>query len=49
MVKQSGCEADHLLTSSAEVKNVLCYTSTPPIHLHDVVFSQAQRQFHLLP
>jgi hypothetical protein len=29
-VKWQGCEADHLLPSSAEVKNVCRYNSTPP-------------------
>jgi hypothetical protein len=38
-VKQPGCEADHSPPSSAEVKNVWSYTSTPPIHLHGMVLS----------
>jgi hypothetical protein len=38
-VKRPGREADHSPTSSAEVKNVWSYTSTPPIHLHGVVLS----------
>jgi hypothetical protein len=33
-IKQLRCEADHSPPSSAEVKNVWSYTSTPPIHLH---------------
>jgi hypothetical protein len=36
-VKWPGREADHSPPSSAEVKNVWSYTSTPPISLHDVV------------
>jgi len=35
-VKWPGCD-DHSLPSSAMFKNVWSYTSTPPIHLHDVV------------
>jgi hypothetical protein len=38
-VKWPGHEADHSATSSAEVKNVLSYTSTPPVCLHVVVLS----------
>jgi hypothetical protein len=38
-VKRLGREADHSPPSSAEVKNVWSYTSTPPIRLHDVVLS----------
>jgi hypothetical protein len=34
-VKRSGRDADHLLSSTAEVKNEWKYTSTPPICLHD--------------
>jgi hypothetical protein len=36
-VKRAGLEADHSLPSNAEVKNVLSYTSTPPIRLHVVL------------
>jgi hypothetical protein len=36
-VKQLGHEADHSPPSSAEVKNAWSYTSTPPIHLHEIV------------
>jgi hypothetical protein len=36
-VKRPGREADHSLPSSAEVKNVWSYTSTPPIRLHGVM------------
>jgi hypothetical protein len=46
-VKWPGREADHLLPSSAEVKNTWSYTSTPPIRLHGVVLSSAQRQLYL--
>jgi hypothetical protein len=35
-VKRPGCEADHSLPSSAEVKVVWCYTSIPPMRLNDV-------------
>jgi hypothetical protein len=38
-VKRPGREPDHSPLSSAEVKNVLRYTSTPPIRLHGVVLS----------
>jgi hypothetical protein len=38
-VMQPGCEADHSPLSSAEVKNVWSYTSTPPIRLHGVVLN----------
>jgi hypothetical protein len=37
--KAAGREADHSPPSSAEVKNVWSYTSTPPIHLHGEVLS----------
>jgi len=33
-VKQPGLEADQSLPSSAEVKNMLTYTSTPTIRFH---------------
>jgi hypothetical protein len=36
-VKRPGREADHSPPSSAEVKNVWSYTSTPPIRLHGMV------------
>jgi hypothetical protein len=32
-------DADHSPPSTAEFKNALSYTSTPPIRLHDVVLS----------
>jgi hypothetical protein len=38
-VKRPGRGADHSPPSSAEVKNVWRYISTPPIHLHGVVLS----------
>jgi len=38
-IKQLGREADHLPLSSANVKNVWSYASTPPIRLHGVVLS----------
>jgi len=38
-VKQQGCEADHSLPPSAEVKNAWSYTSIHPIHLHGLVLS----------
>jgi hypothetical protein len=38
-VKRPGREADHSPPSSAEVKNVWRYTSTPPIRLHGAVLS----------
>jgi hypothetical protein len=37
--KAAGREAHHSPPSSAEVKSVWTYTSTPPIHLHGVVLS----------
>jgi hypothetical protein len=37
--KAAGREADHSLPSSAGIKNAWSYTSTSPIHLHDVVLS----------
>jgi hypothetical protein len=38
-VKRPGREADQSPPSSAEVKNMWSYTSTPPICLHGVVLS----------
>jgi len=38
-VKRPRREADHSLPSSAEVKNVWSYTSTPSIRLHSAVLS----------
>jgi len=38
-VKQLGHEVDHSPPSSAEVKNVWNYTSTPPVHLHGMVLN----------
>jgi len=35
-LKQPGCEANHLLHSSAEVKNDWSCTSIPPICLHGI-------------
>jgi hypothetical protein len=37
--KRPVCEADHSPPSSAKVKNVWSYTSTPPICFHGVVLS----------
>jgi hypothetical protein len=37
-VKQLECEAHHSPPASAQVKNVWSFTSTPPTHLHGVVF-----------
>jgi hypothetical protein len=45
-VKRLGCKADHLPPSSAEVKDVWSYTSTPPICLHGVAV-KAQGQLYL--
>jgi hypothetical protein len=44
-VKQSGHEADHLPTSSSDVKNVWRYTSTPPLCLHCLVLTQPPIQW----
>jgi hypothetical protein len=38
-VKRPGHEADQLTPTSAEVKNTLIYTSTPPIRLHGIVLN----------
>jgi hypothetical protein len=38
-IKRPGREADHSPLSSVEIRNVLRYTSTPPIRLHDVVLN----------
>jgi hypothetical protein len=38
-VKRPGHEADHSPPSSAEVKNALSCTSTPPLHLSEVVLT----------
>jgi hypothetical protein len=38
-IKRSEHEADHLLPSSADVKNEWIYTSTPPVHIYGMVFS----------
>jgi len=38
-LKRPEFEADHSTPSSAEIKNVWSYTSTPPIRLHGVVLS----------
>jgi hypothetical protein len=38
-VKQLGCEADHSIPSSYEVKNTWSYTSTPPIRPYGMVLS----------
>jgi hypothetical protein len=46
-VKRPGREADLSPPTSAEVKNAWSYTSTPPIRLHGVVLSSAQRKFYL--
>jgi hypothetical protein len=45
-VKRPGREADHSPPTSAEDKNAWSYTSTPPIRLRGVVFSQAQGQLY---
>jgi hypothetical protein len=42
-VNRPGREADHSLPSSAEVRNVWSYTSTPSVCLHDVVLSYGIR------
>jgi hypothetical protein len=39
VLKRPGHEVDHSHPSSTEVKNLWSYTSTPKIHLHDVVLS----------
>jgi hypothetical protein len=48
-LKRPGRETDHLSPSSADVKSVWSYTSTPPIRLHGVVLSlkEAQGQLYL--
>jgi len=38
-VKQPGHEADHSPPSCARVKKAWSYTSTPPMHLRDMVLS----------
>jgi hypothetical protein len=38
-IKCLGYEADHPPPSSGEIKNVLSYTFTPPIHHHSVVLN----------
>jgi len=38
-VKWLGCEADQSPPSSAEVKNVWSYTSTPPVCFHGMVLN----------
>jgi hypothetical protein len=38
-LKRLGREADHSLSSSAEVKSAWSYTTTPLIRLHGVVLS----------
>jgi hypothetical protein len=43
-VKRPGREADHSPLSSAEIKNTLNYTSTPPIRLQSVVLSKEKEQ-----
>jgi hypothetical protein len=44
----SGGEANPSPPCSAEAKNTLNCTSTPPIRLHGVVLSEAQGQFYLV-
>jgi hypothetical protein len=39
-VKWLGREADHSPSYNAEVKNTLSYTSTPPVRLYGIVFSE---------
>ena len=40
VVKQSGSENDHLLPSSANIKNVWSYTSTPNIGIHGMYWKK---------
>jgi hypothetical protein len=47
-VKQPGCEADHSLPSSAEVKNSWSYTSTPQCAFMAWCTAKAQGQLDLL-
>jgi hypothetical protein len=42
-VKRPGREAEHSGPSTAEVKNVWSYTSTPPVHLNCVVLNETVR------
>jgi hypothetical protein len=46
-VKQLGCEADHLPSSSAKVKNEWSYTSTPPYAFMAWCSVEAQVQLYL--
>jgi hypothetical protein len=46
-VKRPGREADHSSASSAEVKKVWGYTTTPAICIHGAVLSEAQGQLYL--
>jgi hypothetical protein len=51
-IKRPRREADHSPTSSVKVKNAWSYTSTLPIHLHDVVLiwnTGATLYLYLLP
>jgi hypothetical protein len=48
-VKRPDREADHSPPSSAEVKNLWSYTSTPQICLHDMVLSLGTGKFLPLP
>jgi len=41
-IKWPGCDAPYSPSSFAEVKNAWSYTSTPPVHLHGMVFDQAR-------
>jgi hypothetical protein len=43
-VKQQEHEADHSTPSSAKVKKVSSYTSTPPILLHGVVLNEKKHR-----
>jgi hypothetical protein len=43
-VKRPGRKADHSPPSSAEVKNLWRYTSTPPIRLHGVLLSKKKHR-----
>jgi hypothetical protein len=38
-LKRLGCEANHSLPSSAEIKNAWSYTATPAIYLDGAVLS----------
>jgi hypothetical protein len=48
-VKQLGCEANHSPPSSANVKNLWSYTSTPPYVCIEWCLGKHNRQLHLHP